>query len=168
MTMGPEHSLQESAYVFVRRCLPDAYVVCIDNGYATTKFIRIKRKQRGILSGQPDMRILAGGISVDIELKNPNGKGVVSNHQLSRRREIEANGGRWFCCRSLEEIEAALRSVPGLDVRASAAAVVERREAKAARPTKAKRASKPMAERPTRAAVRVGNQFSLAMLGKRT
>ena len=104
-----EWVFQECAVDYLRHNLPGAVVWGNDNGQEAAAYVKIARRNRGIEPGQPDIRILRNGVSVDIELKV--GNNVLSEDQEKRRKELERNCGHWFCCRTLAHVEVVLRQM---------------------------------------------------------
>ena len=75
------------------------------------------RKRMGIKAGIPDLLILWRGRLIGLELKAP--KGVVRQSQTDMGLAIIEAGGHWASCRSIEDIEAVLRS-QGVPLKATA------------------------------------------------
>lgn len=117
--MRPEHAFQKTAFEFLKRALPGAAVWSVENAVEgdaqspRVRLIKIKRLERGVLPGQPDISVYTlqprGLVYVGFECKAPNG--VLSDAQLARRDDILRNGGHWFGVRTIEQIEAALLSL---------------------------------------------------------
>lgn len=149
MPPKPEHAFHQTAWVYLRKALPGAYVVSIDNATgALPDYVKIARRARGVLSGQPDIRVLYNAQSIDFELKV--GKNPLSNYQAARHDEIRRNGGYVFTVRSLAEIEEALVSM-GLTPRVHA-------PAEAVEAPVRKRTSKPREPRPDQRALKAINR----------
>ena len=112
--MKHEHGFQASAFVYLKRARPFAYITSVECNYEPdgtehSRLIMIKRRERGILPGQADIRMLDDGLSIDFECKDR--QHGIQDNQLLRREELLRNGGHWFSVRTLEQIEAALISV---------------------------------------------------------
>ncbi|OOY21010.1 hypothetical protein BMI86_10190 [Thioclava sp. DLFJ5-1] len=69
-----------------------------------------KNRERGTLSGFPDFVVLLpDGMAIFIEVKAPTG-GKLSKDQSELRRDLELMGFRYAVVRSVDELDAALRS----------------------------------------------------------
>lgn len=82
------------------------------------------RKRLGWAKGWPDIQVLHRGRFIGLELKAP--KGVVRQSQTDMGLAIIEAGGHWASCRSIEDIEAVLRS-QGVPLRATAGTKFEPR-----------------------------------------
>ena len=84
-----------------------------------------KANERGILAykmeskscrGFPDLMLVGHlGRIFFIELKNPSGNGVLSNHQMKVLHDLTTRGCDTYVIDSTEEIEELLRSISGSD-----------------------------------------------------
>ena len=120
MSAYREHALQQVVSVFLGRALPpDATWTSVDT--ATDQKMSViagaRRKARGIRPGWPDMQAIWRGQFYAIELKE--GAGKQSDNQIAMQAEIERAGGKYQVCRSVEDVEAALRGW-GIPLRATA------------------------------------------------
>lgn len=75
-------------------------------------------KALGVRPGIPDILVYFDGLLIGIELKAA--KGRISEAQAVVSDLIVDNGGLWRCCRSVEDVEAALRNA-GVPLKARAA-----------------------------------------------
>lgn len=66
-------------------------------------------KRMGLARGWADFLILCQGVPIAIELKV--GKGRASEHQISFAAQWIGQGGQHFECRSLADVEGALRAL---------------------------------------------------------
>lgn len=73
------------------------------------------RQRRGIKPGWPDVLVLHGGRLFGLELKTARGR--LSDAQKAARADIEAAGGVYAVCRSVADVEEALR--PHMPLRAT-------------------------------------------------
>lgn len=105
-----EHRLQQAVHVYLTRALPpDAIHTSVDAGQGRMDPIAgAHRRERGCRAGWPDLQIIWRGQFHGIELKGP--KGRLSDNQVAVAEAIITAGGWWAECRSVEEVEATLRS----------------------------------------------------------
>ncbi len=118
-----EHALQAAVSAYLNVALPDdCWFTSID--HANHSAIRgAMLKRRGVRPGLPDVCVLAGGcgnycarprgtchgLFIGIELKAKAGR--LSPEQVACHARIRAAGGEVIVCRSVEEVESALRSL---------------------------------------------------------
>jgi len=106
---APEFILHKAVADFLRVALPDDVMwLHIPNGGSRTKAEAGKLKAMGVKPGAPDFLLLAEGAHYAIELKAKNGR--LSDAQDQWAGEFTSIGGEYVECRSLEAVEAALRS----------------------------------------------------------
>ena len=152
----PEWRLQEAVWAYLAQALPtDALAWASDEaGSAPNAHIGARRKARGIIAGVPDLFVWHRGKLVGLELKaGSNGPNI--NQKLFGDRMAHCIGGFWFVCRTLEEVERALRGV-AIDLRATTLSTQQRDSMLAVRATKpAAKQKAPQAKRPSRRQVRV-------------
>jgi hypothetical protein len=144
----PEHDFQAAAHVFLCRALPQGLHWGTDHAGARSPAAGARLKRRGIVPGIPDHFTLYRGTLIAWEWKA--GKNSTTDSQLGFGADVVGAGGNFFVCRTIEEIEAALRSL-GFSLRASAGGIDEKLAARAAAPRKQ---AKPRAEKPTTSQVR--------------
>lgn len=121
-----EHALQIVVCAYLSRALPpDSTFTSIDaaTDQKMTPIAGARRRARGIRAGWPDCQILYRGQFFGIELKE--GAGRQSENQALMQAEIKRAGGRYAICRSVEDVEAALRAW-GVPLRATAMTSRER------------------------------------------
>lgn len=115
---GPESRLQFMVARFLGSSCPDLLWSHFPAGEARDAITGRKLKDMGLKRGWPDIILcLPGGILGAIELKAE--KGRLSPDQIAFRNALEASGGRFSLCRTLDEVEACLRAW-GVNVRARA------------------------------------------------
>jgi hypothetical protein len=103
-----EDDLQRSVIQYLDLALgPDGVAYAIPNGGKRSKKEAARMKGLGVKAGIPDIGICFRGRALFIELKAP--RGVVSQAQRDRCRELTYAGAAVCCCRSVPEVEAALR-----------------------------------------------------------
>lgn len=109
MAAGPEDILQMQIARFLKVAAPDLLWWHTPNGGTRKIGEARKLKDMGVLAGVPDMTfILPGGLVAFIELKAPKGR-LEPSQKAFAEAAIKA-GAAWAVCRSLEEVEATLRS----------------------------------------------------------
>ena len=150
-----EHMMQQTLTVFLGRALPPEVAWTSVDPATDQKMDAVagkRRKDRGIKPGWADTQYIYQGRFYAIELKI--GNGPQSDNQKLRQAEIEAAGGVYTICRSVEEVERQLRAW-GFPLRATTMAAAEydaRREARQTAPKKP--SGKPRAKPTTRAGLR--------------
>jgi hypothetical protein len=144
---SPEHMLQKACAKFLNHALPpDVWFTAID--HATRSAIEgQEKKARGVKRGLPDLLFKFHRRTVWIELKAE--KGVVSDEQEKVRDVLTRNGDDWHVARSIDDVEAILRSYD-LPLKATAVGITDRLQARLEMPRKA---SKSHAPKPTLAQV---------------
>jgi hypothetical protein len=105
----PEWSFQAKAVRYLEVALSDAAVWATDHARAASDAARMALAARGVKPGIPDVRVLTHGMSIDFECKATRRRPTPT--QSDRAGELVANGGHWFCVRSLAEIKQALRGL---------------------------------------------------------
>lgn len=130
-----EHRLQQAAAAFLSAVLPrDAYWTSVDAGQGAMNIRAAQmRKARGVKAGFPDVLVCFRGWMFCIELKAS--KGRVSEVQEVAHHQIREAGGQVSVCRSIEEVERALRHW-GIPLRGTTLTAQERDAWVAAAPTK--------------------------------
>ena len=81
----------------------------IPNGLMRSKKAAARAQGEGVLAGVPDLLCVWGGRPIFLELKSA--RGTRSAAQRHTQRRLEYCGAPVFLCRSLDEVEAALRGV---------------------------------------------------------
>lgn len=106
----PEAALQVASARFLELKLPKNYVaIHVPNGAQLAKPWHAKRlKAQGMRPGCPDWFMFGGGKAWAIELKAPGS--YLSPEQKAFHKRLEACGVPVAVCRSLEEIEGALKN----------------------------------------------------------
>ena len=109
MSAGPEDILQIQIARFLKITAPDLLWWHTPNGGTRRIGEARKFQDMGVRPGVPDMTfILPGGLVGFIELKA--GKGRLEPSQKAFAEAAIATGAAWALCRSLDEVEATLRS----------------------------------------------------------
>lgn len=102
--------------------LPGSVFTHVASGEHRVEAVAVKLRKMGVRRGCPDFVIAAkraadrtldefvfrSHVVVFIELKSA--KGALSAEQKAWRSALEAAGAWWFLCRSVEEVEAALKT----------------------------------------------------------
>lgn len=108
---SPEADLQVACVEYLVRHVPPApagpWWSSINPIPAKSKAAAGRSKAMGMRAGVPDMLFLWRGQTLAIELKAKAGR--LRPEQVQHAAEIEANGGRCFTARTLEEFAAILR-----------------------------------------------------------
>lgn len=114
-----EHQLQLAVAAFLKVAMPAGWPwTAVDHAAVLTPRQGAQRKARGVKRGQADFRFVLrpDGRSAEIELK------VKGGYQSPEQREwdgaITEAGGLYLLCRSVAEVEGALRGW-GVPLRAS-------------------------------------------------
>lgn len=104
-----EHRLQEACAAFLSATLPrDCYWTSVDAGQGAMNIRAAQmRKARGVKAGFPDVSVIWRGGYYGLELKAS--KGRVSEVQEIAHQQIREAGGQVSVCRSIEDVERALR-----------------------------------------------------------
>ena len=145
---SPEHIFQKAVAKFLNHALPpDVWFTAID--HATRSAIEgSEKKARGVKRGLPDLLFKFHRRTVWIELKAE--KGVVSDEQEKVRDVLTRNGDDWHVARSIDDVEAILRSYD-LPLKATAIGITDRLQARLEMPRKV---SKPRVAKPSLSRVR--------------
>jgi hypothetical protein len=115
-----EDDLQRQIIQYLTIALPpNAVVFHIPNGGLRSKTSAARLKGLGVTAGVPDLLVVWHGRALFIELKAS--RGVVSAAQKAMARRLIYCGAEVMCCRSLAEVEAALREAT-VPLKASVAA----------------------------------------------
>lgn len=102
-----EEQLHRSVADFLRVALPDdAFATSVQPG-GSSLALNAKRKALGVVAGVPDFLVWFEGYGIGIELKV--GRGRVSPAQVATFARMRAAGVPVKICRSLDEVEIALR-----------------------------------------------------------
>jgi hypothetical protein len=103
-----EDDLQRACCAFLEWALPpDAVFYAVPNGGKRHKREAARMAGLGLRAGVPDLAIVHRGRALFVELKS--GRGVMSPAQRSMAQRLNYAGAAVCCCRSVEEVEAALR-----------------------------------------------------------
>jgi hypothetical protein len=86
---------------------PDAVHFAIPNGLMRSQKARARAQGEGVMAGVPDLCVVYRGRAYFIELKSR--RGVMSPAQREMARRLNYAGAAVCCCRSVPEVEAALR-----------------------------------------------------------
>ena len=102
-----EEQLHRSVADFLRVALPEnSFFTSVQPG-GSSLALNAKRKALGVVAGVPDFLIWFEGHSIGIELKTATGR--VSASQRDTLARMHWAGVKIFICRSLNDVEAALR-----------------------------------------------------------
>ena len=105
----PEDNLQRQVASYLEIVKPDCAWTHFPAGEARTAVTGAKLRRFGLKRGWPDMIfVLPGGRFAAVELKAPTGR--QSPDQKAVQASIEQLGGFYVVCRSLADVEAALKS----------------------------------------------------------
>jgi len=138
--------LQKACAKFLNHALPpDVWFTAIDHATRSATEGQDK-KARGVKPGLPDLMFKFDRRTVWIELKTE--KWRLQDTQESVRDMLTGNGDDWHVARSIDDVEAILRSY-GLALRATAGGITERLQQRLEMPRKAgkPRVAKPSASR---------------------
>jgi VRR-NUC domain len=103
-----EADLQRSVHQYLSWALPpDAVHYAVPNGLMRSQKARARAQGEGVMAGVPDLAIVHRGRALFVELKS--GRGVMSPAQREMARRLNYAGAAVCCCRSVPEVEAALR-----------------------------------------------------------
>jgi hypothetical protein len=103
-----ESGLQRAVHQYLSWALPpDAVHYAVPNGLMRSQKARARAQGEGVMAGVPDIAIVHRGRALFVELKS--GRGVMSPAQRSMAQRLNYAGAAVCCCRSVEEVEAALR-----------------------------------------------------------
>lgn len=116
----PERALHNAVAAFLRAALPgDVAWTTVGHG-GGGKVRGAQLKAAGVMPGWPDLQVLipygGHGRLLGIELKAARGR--LSPEQIDCHQRIERAGGEAIVCRSVEEVETALR-IRGVALKAS-------------------------------------------------
>jgi hypothetical protein len=140
--------LQRACAKFLNHALPShVWFTAIDHATRSATEGQDK-KARGVKPGLPDLMFKFDRRTVWIELKAV--KGVVSDTQEDVRDVLVGNGDDWHVARSIDDVEAILRSY-GLALRATVGGITERLQQRLEMPRKA---GKPRVAKPTASRIR--------------
>lgn len=105
----PEEELQKAVVRYLRFAVPDGVWWCASlSGIRLPIHVARRMKDLGMTRGAPDLSfILPDGRTAYLELKSS--EGSLSPAQ-KRVRDLVSPTGLWAVCRSLDDVEAALRS----------------------------------------------------------
>lgn len=103
-----ESRLQRSVHQYLSWALPpDAVHFAIPNGLMRSEKARARAQGEGVTAGVPDLCVVHRGRALFVELKSR--RGVMSPAQRSMTQKLIYAGAAVCCCRTLPEVEAALR-----------------------------------------------------------
>jgi hypothetical protein len=103
-----ESVLQRSVHQYLSWALPpDAVHFAIPNGLMRSQKARARAQGEGVAAGVPDLCVVHRGRALFVELKSR--RGVMSPAQRSMTQKLIYCGAEVCCCRTLPEVEAALR-----------------------------------------------------------
>lgn len=115
-----EDDLQRAIVQYLDRALPsEGIVFAIPNGGKRSKTQAARMKGLGVKAGVGDLCVVYRGRAFFIEVKTQ--RGVLSVVQRNMLNKLQYCGAPVCCCRSVEEVEAALREAC-IPLRASVAA----------------------------------------------
>lgn len=107
--LNPEEAAQRQVVEYLQLSAPPSLIwyACPNGGHS--KGQNGRNKALGVLPGVPDLHfVLDGNRIAYIEMKAP--KGVLSEAQKTFKAVCVLRGSPWALCRSVDEVEAALRS----------------------------------------------------------
>jgi hypothetical protein len=103
-----EADLQRSVHQYLLWALPpDAVHYAVPNGLMRSQKARARAQGEGVVAGVPDIAIVHRGRALFVELKSR--RGVISAAQRNMILRLTYAGAAVCCCRSVPEVEAALR-----------------------------------------------------------
>jgi hypothetical protein len=103
-----ESETQRAVHQYLSWSLPpDAVHFAIPNGLMRSQKARARAQGEGVMAGVPDLCVIHRGRAIFIELKS--GRGVMSPAQRSMAQRLVYAGAAVCCCRTVPEVEAALR-----------------------------------------------------------
>lgn len=105
----PEEALQRSVVQYLARALPPRALFWHAHQNPKSKKDGGRLKGLGLKAGMPDLMILLDGNLYGLELKAPAGR--LSPVQAAIADSFTANGAYWTVARSLDGVEAFLRSL---------------------------------------------------------
>lgn len=103
-----ELSLQIAFTNWAEHALPGVLFFAVPNGGARSIIEATLLKRQGVKRGVADLIIAYASGFHALELKNPNGKGILSESQNIFAAQWIIQGGKYACCKNGEEIMAAL------------------------------------------------------------
>lgn len=102
-----ESQLQRAVIDYLRVALVRGLAFAIPNAARRTQWGRASNAVPGLMPGAPDVLVVTEGRPVFVELKTP--KGRLSDAQVAAHAALKAAGATVLVCRSVEEVERALR-----------------------------------------------------------
>jgi hypothetical protein len=105
-----EQKLQIAAVNWFRTALPDVLVFAVPNGGDRSIIESALLKKMGVLAGVSDLLLFWPGHHAAVELKNPSGRGILSDSQKGFSEKWTKRGGLFACCKNGDEIEATVKS----------------------------------------------------------
>jgi hypothetical protein len=115
-----EEDFQRAAWALMTVALPpDAVAFAVPNGGLRSKKAAARLQGMGVVAGIPDLCVVHRGRAVFVELKAKHG--TFSAAQRAMERRLIYAGADVCLCRSVPEVEAALRAA-GIPLRASVSA----------------------------------------------
>lgn len=103
----PEQSLHLTIARYLDLALPDRALWWTSHQNPKSARDGGRLKAMGLRAGIPDILVLFDGMLIGLELKAP--KGRISPAQSEIADKFAANDAAWHLCRSVEDVEAALR-----------------------------------------------------------
>jgi hypothetical protein len=115
-----EDDLQRSVVDFLEIALPvDGVCFAVPNGGMRSKRAAARLRGMGVVAGVPDLEVIYRARAIFIELKTK--QGTRSSEQRAMERRLLYAGADVFLCRSIPEVETALRGI-GIPLRATSVA----------------------------------------------
>jgi hypothetical protein len=119
-----EQKLQIATVNWFRTALPDVLVFAVPNGGDRSVIEAALLKKMGVAAGVSDLLLFWTGwkqledlykvtkwpYHAAIELKNPSGRGILSDSQKGFSEKWTKRGGLFACCKNGDEIEATVKS----------------------------------------------------------
>jgi hypothetical protein len=103
-----EETLQRAVIAYLRLALPhDGVAYAVPNGGLRSKKVAARLNGTGLVAGIPDIAVVYRGRALFIELKTRTG--VVSAAQRETMHKLIYAGADVMLCRSVPDVEAALR-----------------------------------------------------------
>jgi prophage antirepressor-like protein len=102
-----EKDLHFKVIAFIKKYLPDAIIVPGLGENQTTPHLRYESKLKGYISGTPDILILNKHVQYSglaIELKTPNGKGILSDNQELFLNKLNNNNFKTVIANDYDEV----------------------------------------------------------------
>lgn len=103
-----ERHLQLAFFNWIEFACPDLLAWSVPNGAKRDKFYGALLKKMGLRAGVHDVHMIPhmDGVLHTIELKNPSGRGILSDSQKGWGEKLKRRGGKWAVAKSGDEIMA--------------------------------------------------------------